>query len=140
MLSSIPMTDLPLEPDGIVFVNGTAIAMDGSGKLSVQEGAKVLTRDHLIRDPAAADTPTKRIYFVLQSMLLDPANRDTYRRELLDLLADRFEAASLQPVLHCIATLHRLAERGDYHDALILSQRLIEFDDMIMRDFPAAKE
>lgn len=136
MLTSIALADLPIGPDGLVFVNGVAIAMTADGKLKVQADANVLTREQFIKDPSAANTPTRRIYFVLQSMLLDPANKDTYRMELLDLLADRFEAASLRPVLHSIATLARLAERGDYHEALVLCQRLIDFDDAILKDFP----
>jgi flagellar biosynthesis repressor protein FlbT len=137
MLPTINLTDLPLEPNSIVFVNGVCIARAADGTLKVDVGARVLSKDDLMSDVGDANTPTRRIYFVLQSMLLDPANRDVYRNQLIDLLCDRSEVTTMPTVLQSLATLSRLASVGEVQDAMEICQKLIEFDDAISRDYPS---
>lgn len=134
----IEMVDLPLAPGSAVFVNGAAIAMTPDGKLRVQASARVLTKDQLMIDASSDLTPTKRIYLVLQAMLLDPSGVDKYRRQLMDLVFDRSEATTLPPVMLSLANLLRLAEGGDYHAAMDICQKLIDLDDALIKQYPVA--
>ena len=42
-----------------------------------------------------------------------------------------------QPVLRSLAIIYELARKGDYTGALELTRHLIQFDDALVREFPA---
>jgi flagellar protein FlbT len=130
--------DLQIDPGSFVFVNGAVIARTPDGNLQVSASAQVLTKDDLITDLAAANSPTKRIYYVLQSILLDPDNASTYRQQLMDLLCDRTEVSLLQPVVRSLGLIRSLAEQGEIQSAMAVCRRLVEFDDSVLSEYPAA--
>ena len=139
MTTKLELVDLPLEPGSVAFINGAVLAMAPDGKLKVAAGARVLTKDKLVTDAAQADTPTKRIYFILQSMLIDSANAGRYRGALMDLVFDRSDVTTLPPVMLSLATLLRLADAGDYQGALEICERLIALDEALVSQYPAPK-
>ncbi len=130
------MVDLKLTPGAVAFVNGAAIMLTPEGQLKVSAGAQVLTSGDLLSSDAEADTPTKKIYFVLQSMLLDPEHNDVYRKELESLLCDRSEASELPPVLRSLAVMQNLVEHDEIQAAMEICRRLIEVDKAIVETFP----
>lgn len=129
---------LALRPGEVVVVNGLPIRMAADGTLQVPADARVLTKEQLILDLKDADSAAKRIFFVLQAMSLDAANAETYRRDLTRLLDDRAENSSLGPVLRSLGLIADLARGGDYMAAMEICRHLIEFDEAVMRDYPAA--
>jgi len=131
------MVDLNLKPGAVAFVNGAAVLLTPEGQLKVSAGAQVLTSEDLLSSAAEADSPTKKIYFVLQSMLLDPEHNDVYRKELADLLCDRSEATELPPVLRSLAVMQNLVEQGEIQSAMEVCRRLIEVDKAIVEAYPA---
>ena len=137
MTEQIQMKALPIAPGETVLINGTPLYMAADGSLRVAADAKVLTRAQLVLDKKQADTAAKRIYFVLQAMYLDPQNASSYRSELVVLLGQRAENSQLQPILHSLATIDALARGGDCLAAMELCRHLIEFDEAVLRDFPA---
>lgn len=132
------MKNLDLKPGGIAYVNGLAIAMAPDGTLRIPADARILTQNDLLESLDAADTPAKKIYFVLQSMLLDPANGETYRTQLLDLLCDRSEASELNAVTRSLATIKSFVERGDLPAAMEVCRRLNDFDQALVETYPSA--
>jgi len=130
------MVDLNLKPGAVAFVNGAAVMLTPEGQLKVSAGAQVLTSADLLSSADEADSPTKKIYFVLQSMLLDPEHDDVYRRELADLLCDRSEATELPPVLRSLAVMQNLVEQGEIQSAMEICRRLIELDNAIVETYP----
>lgn len=131
------MVDLKLKPGVTVFVNGAAIALTPEGQLKVSAGAQVLTSSDLLSSAAEANTPTKKIYFVLQSMLLDPEHDPVYRKELADLLCDRSEASDLQVVQRGLAVIQNLVEQGNIQGAMEVCRRLSDLDAAIVESYPA---
>ena len=133
------MVDLNLKPGTVAFVNGAAVMLTPEGQLKVFAGAQVLTNADLLSSAAEADTPTKKIYFVLQSMLLDPEHDAAYRQELSDLLVDRSEATELAPVMRSLAVIQNLVEQGEVQSAMEVCRRLIDVDKTIVEAFPNGK-
>jgi len=140
MTETNKMKTLPLRAGETVLVNGTPIRMTEDGKLLVASSAKVLTRTQLLVDVAQANTATKRIYFILQAMSLDPENVAAYRKDLMLLIDDRAENSTLVPVLRSLALIAEFARIGDYASAMEISRHLIEFDEAVVRDFPTTAE
>jgi flagellar biosynthesis regulator FlbT len=138
MTDTIEMTLLPLEPGDTVIVKGVPIHMNAEGKILVPAETPTLTRDQLILDEKDADTATKRIYYMLQLMTLDSGSAAKYHSTLIDLLDDRAEATELQPVLRSLAIINELTRKGNYLAAMEVCRHLIQFDDALVREFPAA--
>lgn len=133
------MVELKLKPGAVAFVNGAAIQLTPDGQITVAADAQVLTSSDLLSSPTEADSPTKRIYFVLQSMLLDPPHHDTYRKELADLLCDRSEATELPAVMRSLAVMQNLVDEGEVQSAMEICRRLIELDNAIVDAYPTAR-
>jgi flagellar protein FlbT len=136
MITQAELIELPLEPGGLAFVNGTPIRLSAEGKILIPKDAETLTRDQLIPDVAEADTASKKIYFALQLLLLDPANAATYERDLTTLIDDRAEATTAQTVIYSLAIISELVRAGDYIRALKICRHLIEFDAAVLAEFP----
>ena len=136
MATQADLIELPLEPGGLAFVNGTPIRRSADGRILVPHDAELLTTDQLIADISQADTASKKIYFALQVMLLDPANAATYERELMSLIDDRAEATTAQTVIYSLAVISELALDGDYIRAMKICRHLIEFDAAVLAEFP----
>ncbi|EWY35891.1 hypothetical protein N825_32495 [Skermanella stibiiresistens SB22] len=138
MTDTIELIALPLEPGGTVIMKGVPIHMREDGKIMVPRDTPTLTREQLILDENEADTATKRIYYTLQLMTLNEASASAYHAKLISLLDDRAEATELQPVLRSLAIISELSRKGDYMMALDVCRHLIQFDDALVREFPAA--
>ncbi|WP_158047167.1 flagellar biosynthesis repressor FlbT [Skermanella pratensis] len=137
MTETIELIALPLQPGGTVIVKGVPIHMQADGTVMVPKDTPTLTREQLILDEKDADTATKRIYYALQLMTLDSASAATYHGKLISLLDDRAEATELQPVLRSLAIISELSRKGEYLAALEVCRHLIQFDDALVREFPA---
>ncbi|WP_448191930.1 flagellar biosynthesis repressor FlbT [Azospirillum sp. sgz301742] len=131
--------DLELKPGVVAFVNGAAVMLTPEGQLKVSAGAQVLTSGDLLHSAADANTPTKKIYFVLQSMLLDPEHDAVYRQELADLLCDRSEASEMTAVQRSLAVMQNLVEQGQIQSAMEVCRRLSDLDVAIVETFPATQ-
>lgn len=137
MTETIELIALPLQPGGTVIVKGVPIHMQDDGTVMVPKDTPTLTREQLILDEKDADTATKRIYYALQLMTLDGASAGIYHEKLISLLDDRAEATELQPVLRSLAIISELSRKGEYLAALEVCRHLIQFDDALVREFPA---
>jgi flagellar biosynthesis regulator FlbT len=137
MTDTTDWTLLPLEPGATVIVKGVPIHQRADGKILVPRETPVLSREQLILDEKDADTATKKIYYALQLLTLDPVGAPAHHDALINLLDDRAEATELQPVLRSLAIISELARKGDYTSALELTRHLIQFDDALVREFPA---
>ena len=128
---------LPLTPGGTVIVKSIPIHQSADGQLMVPQDAPILTREQLMLDQKDADTATKKIYYALQLLTLDPAGAAKHHDALINLLDDRAEATELQPVLRSLAIISELSRKGEYLAALEVCRHLIQFDDALVREFPA---
>lgn len=130
------MVDLKVKPGAVAFVNGAAIMLTPEGGIKVAADAQVLTSSDFLASAEEADTPTKKIYFILQSMLLDPEHDEIYRKELDALLCDRSEASGLTPVLNSLGVIQKMVKQGDVQSAMGVCRRLIDVDSTIVQSYP----
>lgn len=140
MTDTVELVPLPLKPGELALVNGIPLKLTEDGKVLAPKSAQVLTRNDLILDPSEANTPTKRIYFMLQAMVLDSARREQYYTELMALLSERASASTLAPVVQGLAAIEALARRGEIYLAMDACRHLIAFDEALMREFPPTRQ
>lgn len=117
---------LTLRPGEKLFLNG-AVLVNGESRseLTLLNEVSIL-REKDIMVEGSADTPCKRIYFLLQLMYIDPSSRETYLNNLSVATAEIASAArSTLPLLNKIGEFVVL---GDYYQAMKSAKKLISYE------------
>jgi len=120
---------LKLAPHESFIVNG-AVLVNGDFRTSliVRNFVHVMREKAVLRE-ADANTPTRRLYFVIQTMLMQPpppsaAVLRTYEELLAELRGAYVRSESLETLDHVAS----LVEKGDYYKALASLQPLISYE------------
>lgn len=117
---------ITLKPKERIIISGAVLANGSRTAEFVIENQVPVLREKDIMSEKAADTPCRRIYFVIQLMYIDENNlathQDTYWKLVRDVLA---AAPSTLGLINQISTeIHN----GKYYQALKLTQELIEYE------------
>ena len=100
-----------------LFLNGAVIRMDRRGSIELMNDAQFLLENHIMQQEEA-NTPLRQIYFIVQTMLMDPANAHL-TVILFRSFAERLkEIVSEQKIRENIADAEALVEKLDYYAAL----------------------
>ncbi len=122
---------ITLKPNERIIIGGTVVT-NGSSKsrFTIENRAPVL-REKDIMSEKEADSPCRRIYFVIQLMYIDENNlathHNTYWKQVRDVLA---AAPSMLKFLDKISD-HILHAR--YYQALKLTKKLIEYEKELIK-------
>ena len=109
---------------GAVVVNGAARA-----DLVVENNVPIL-REKDIMTLKDADSPCRRIYFVIQLMYVDEKNLADHHKAYWELVRDVVEAApSTKPLLNDISSY--ILQRK-YYQALKLTRKLIDYEQEVI--------
>jgi flagellar protein FlbT len=120
---------LSLKPGEKFVLNGAVVQNgDRRGVLVLQNKASVL-REKDIMQPDEATTPARRIYFPVMMMYLDEANAERQYDEFATRLTEFMGVVRNPDVLgDCIAISKHVMAR-EYYKALMLSRKLIEYEE-----------
>lgn len=119
---------LKLAPHESFIVNG-AVLVNGDFRTSliIRNFVHVMREKSVLRE-AEANTPTRRLYFVVQTMLMQaPPSAglmQTYRELLAQLRAAYVRAESVET----LSRVEAMVESGDYYKALAALQPLIAYE------------
>ena len=123
---------IKLKPHERLIIGG-AVVTNGDTKcdLIVENEVPVLRDKDILREKDA-DTPSKRIYFIIQLMYVD--NRDIVEQHNIywSLVKDFVEAAPR--TAETLAEISSLIIEGKYYPALKLARKLIEYEEEVTRD------
>lgn len=117
---------LTLRPGEKLFING-AVVVNGDGRtdLTLLNEVSIL-REKDIMTEESANSPCKRVYFLLQLMYIDPPNRADYLENLRQSVAEIGRAVrSAVPLLDEIAGQ---VAQGDYYQAMKHAKKLISYE------------
>jgi flagellar biosynthesis repressor protein FlbT len=67
---------ISLKPGERIFINGAVLRVDRKVTLELMNDVTFLLEAHVLQ-PADATTPLRQLYFIAQTMLMDPANADS---------------------------------------------------------------
>lgn len=108
-----------------IYINGAVLRVDRKVSLELLNDATFLLEAHVMR-PEDANTPLKQLYFIVQLMLMDPA--DSAAREMFEKSIVLMIASYESPEI--IAGLRNI-------DRLIASKRIFDALKAIRNLFPA---
>ncbi len=117
------------------MILGGAVITNGSSRseLIIENNVPILRQKDILSEKEA-NTPCRRIYFVIQLMYVDEENLVTHHNTYWKLVQSILEAAPSTLVLIDQISQHILASR--YYQALKDARKLMDYEQEIIRNVP----
>ena len=123
---------LHLKANERIYVNGAVLRVDRKVAIELLNDVVFLLEGHVMQQEQAT-TPLRQLYFVVQSMLIEPRSeplaRQVYDQQHKGLIAT-FRS---QDVLEGLVDVRQLIERGKAFEALKRIRSLFEVEDQLLR-------
>jgi flagellar protein FlbT len=114
-----------------LLVNGAVLEIGPRyGEILVHNHTNCLRESDLLQEDQAT-TPTRRVYFQVQMMIVDPDGRSRYRARFAE-LADQLERALMNPeILERLAQVRAEVAADRHYRALALLRAVLKYEDML---------
>lgn len=122
---------ISLKPGERIFINGAVLRVDRKVSIELLNDVTFLLEAHVMQ-PEAATSPTRQLYFILQTMLMDPANIDNTTmvfERTHSLLCVAYENTELRDGLKAVGDM---VGAGRPFDALKTVRGLIGLEDTML--------
>jgi flagellar protein FlbT len=122
---------LTLKPHEKLIIGG-AVIVNGSARSDlIVENSVPILREKDIMSLNGADSPCKKIYFVIQMMYVDEKNITEHHRTYWELVKDVAEAApSTKPMFQVISND---ILQGKFYQALKAARKLIDYEQEVIK-------
>jgi flagellar protein FlbT len=121
---------ITLKPHERLILAGAAITNgDSTANLIIENSVPILRKKDILKEQEA-DSPAKRIYFVIQLMYLDRENRVPYQGRYWDLVRDFLNASPSSLTLINEINGHVMGEQ--YYPALKTAKKLIKHEEWVL--------
>ena len=120
-----------LRPGERIFINGAVLRVDRKVSVEFLNDVTFLLENHVMQAEAAT-TPLRQLYFIVQTMAIDPSSlamsRELYEKSHKLLMA----AFSNLEILDGLLAVAKLVEDSRYYEALKALRGLFGVEDMIL--------
>jgi flagellar protein FlbT len=114
-----------------LYINGAVIRVDRKTSIELMNNCVFLLENHVLQAHETT-TPLRQLYFVLQSMLMDPASASQARGLADVLLASTRKTFLCQQIVGGLAQVDSLMQEGRLFDALKTIRNLYPLEEAIM--------
>jgi flagellar protein FlbT len=121
---------ISLKPHERMIIGGAVVTNGQSRTQLVVENKVPLLREKDILSEREANSPARRIYFVIQLMYVGEENLMTHHQLYWNLVEELVRAAP--SVVHLVDAISEHILFGRYYKALKLAQQLIEYEEEIL--------
>jgi flagellar protein FlbT len=128
---STATTRVTLRPGERIFINGAVLQSDGRSSFDILNTVPFL-REHEIMHAQQTVTPLRQLYYILQTMVMEPGGMERARSVYDDTMRFLQLAFSSPTVLIGLETIRGQVAAGAPVDALRTLQRLIPIEDAIL--------
>jgi flagellar biosynthesis repressor protein FlbT len=122
---------LSLRPQERLFVNGAVLRVDRKVGVELLNDVTFLMENHVIQ-PHETQTPLRQLYFVVQTMLIDPINAAQSRVLFDSLYPPTVRSFSNRDIIDGLLTLEQLIEEGRSFEGLKLLRSLFALEEQII--------
>lgn len=120
-----------LKPRERVIIGGAIVTNGGAGCELIIGNKAPLLREKDIMNKEDANTPSRRIYYVIQLMYIDEHNLVTHHAAYWKLVRDIVDAAPRTLLMINQVSEHIL--NGHYYKALKEARKLIEYEEEVVK-------
>ena len=122
-----------------LYVNGAVLRFDRKVTIELMNDVTFLLESHVLL-AKNADTPLKQLYFVVQTLLIDPASGDAVQPLLRDMLVSLSMTFTSQQVLQGLLDAEAQIAAGRSFEALKTIRALYPIEASILDNTSAAIE
>lgn len=124
-------TRITLRPGERIFINGAVLQSDGRSSFDILNDVPYL-REHEIMHAQQTVTPLRQLYYILQTMVMEPGGIELARDIYTDTMTFLSFTFSNTAVLAGLETIREQVARGAPLDGLRTLQALIPIEDTIL--------
>lgn len=124
---------ISLRPGERIYVNGAVLKVDRKVSIEFLNDVTFLLEHHVLQ-PEDTRTPLRQLYFVVQTVLIDPANGAQARAMFEKSYASLMEAFDNAKIREGLAEMHTLYGNGRIFDALKVLRPLFAVEDAILAE------
>jgi flagellar protein FlbT len=124
-------TRVTLRPGERIFINGAVLKSDGRASFEILNDVPYLV-EHEIMHAQQTVTPLRQLYYVLQTMIMEPTAVDVARGVYDDTMRMLGQAFANQVVLAGLETIKRQVAEGSPFAAIKTLRALIPIEDAIL--------
>ncbi|WP_420415020.1 flagellar biosynthesis repressor FlbT [Roseibium sp.] len=114
-----------------LFINGAVIRAERKTSLELLNDAVFLLESHVLQ-PEQATTPLKQLYFILQTMIMDPVSAPAAKDMFHLVMASVSGAFSSPEVLDQLGTVEDLAQNDRWFEAMKIVRGLYPIEARLM--------
>jgi flagellar protein FlbT len=120
-----------LRPGERIFINGAVLRADRKVSIEFLNDVTFLLEHHVMQ-PEAAQTPLRQLYFIVQTMAIDPSSQEM-TKDMFDKTSRLLMAAfSNLDILDGLQSVRKLVDGERYYDALKTLRGMFSAEDRIL--------
>ena len=124
---------ISLRPGERIYVNGAVLKVDRKVSVEFLNDVTFLLEHHVLQ-PEDTRTPLRQLYFIVQTVLIDPANSADARGMFGNSFASLLESFENQKIREGLAEVRELFDQGRTFDALKVLRPLFAIEDAILAE------
>jgi flagellar biosynthesis repressor protein FlbT len=119
-----------------IYINGAVVRVDSKVTLELLNDVTFLLEGHVIQADETT-TPLRQLYFVLQTILMDPRNAETTRKLFWELHASTLRSFDNETIAGGLKLIASLFEADRIFDALRTTRALFAIEAEVLAKIPA---
>jgi flagellar biosynthesis repressor protein FlbT len=119
---------ITLRPGERIFINGAVLRVDRKVSIELLNEVTFLLENHVMQ-PESATTPLRQLYFIVQMMLMDPANVESTKRVFGSTHTLLMAHFTTPEILTGLEQVRNLVDLNKAFDALKLIRTLLPRED-----------
>lgn len=125
---------IQLKPKERIIINGAVVEgnPDGRTEIIILNNASVMRQKHIMQEEEA-NTPSKRLYFTLQMLYIDPDNHEQYKPLYENFRGDLERTVSLPVLKDSLNLIKAAVESARYYDAMKICRDLVSAEDELLK-------
>jgi flagellar protein FlbT len=124
---------ISLRPGERIYVNGAVLKVDRKVAIEFLNDVTFLLEHHVLQ-PEDTRTPLRQLYFIVQTVLIDPANSKDAREMFEKSFASLLETFANPKIREGLAEVRQLVDHGRSFDALKVLRPLFAIEDAILAE------
>lgn len=114
-----------------IFVNGAVLRVDRKVSLEFLNDVTFLLEAHVMQ-PEQTRTPLRQLYFIIQSILIDPMNAVTTKTVFDTSYSNVYDAMPTKQLRDTLREVRQSVEAKRYYDALKILRNCFPIEDAFM--------
>lgn len=124
---------ITLRPGERIYVNGAVLKVDRKVSIEFLNDVTFLLEHHVLL-PEDTRTPLRQLYFIVQTVLIDPANSSEAQAMFGKSFASLLEAFENEKIREGLAEVRELFDQGRAFEALKVLRPLFAIEDAILAE------